>query len=276
MASSSLRLSVLAAGAAAAAAQWNQFTRCQITGTCVTFTLSLSNVQPSAFWSLGTTIPFSEEVADALNLPANGVNTGDIGSIILGSQTNQVGLNYVLIQRSDTGDLIFRGGDPGVAGSIVDTKVGYFNGGGPQYVSAQALLATTNVHYQYSGATTVEEANKIGSRIVTNKAMRFTAPLVDGLGLSARAAVVIAGDSTPHAKPHPAPLLEAARRIGVAAAACVYIGDDHRDIVAGQAAGMGTLAAAWGYLGQGEPVHAWGADGVLSSPAELLQWLELA
>ena len=50
----------------------------------------------------------------------------------------------------------------------------------------------------------------------------------------------------------------------------------HRDIVAGQAAGMGTLAAAWGYLGQGEPVHAWGADGVLSSPAELLQWLELA
>ena len=112
--------------------------------------------------------------------------------------------------------------------------------------------------------------------IVTNKAMRFTAPLVDSLGLRARAAVVIAGDTTPHAKPHPAPLLEAARQAGVAPGACAYIGDDHRDIIAGQAAGMATLAAGWGYLGQGEPVQAWGADRVLSTPAELLQWLELA
>ena len=167
---SALRLPVLAAGAAAAAAQWNQFTRCALTGTCVTFTLSLSNVQPSAFWSLGTTIPFSEEVVEALNLPANGVNMGDIGNIIPGSQTNQVGLNYVLIQRTDNGDLIYRGADPQVAGSIADTKVGFFNGGGPQYVSQQALLATTNVYYQYSGATTVDEANKIGSRIFINKA----------------------------------------------------------------------------------------------------------
>ena len=112
--------------------------------------------------------------------------------------------------------------------------------------------------------------------IVTNKAMRFTAPLVDGLGLSQRAKVVIAGDTTPHAKPHPEPLLEAARRIGVAPQACVYIGDDHRDMVAGRAAGMATLAAAWGYLGQGEPIDAWGADHVLSAPAHLLQWLDLA
>ena len=112
--------------------------------------------------------------------------------------------------------------------------------------------------------------------IVTNKAMRFTAPLVDGLGLSQRAKVVIAGDTTPHAKPHPEPLLEAARRIGVAPQACVYIGDDHRDMVAGRAAGMATLAAAWGYLGQGEPIDAWGADHVLSAPAQLLQWLDLA
>ena len=141
---------------------------------------------------------------------------------------------------------------------------------------AERLLEQTQV---FAAMTPVLDALDIaGLRwgIVTNKAMRFTAPLVDGLGLSARAAVVIAGDSTPHAKPHPAPLLEAARRIGVAPTGCVYIGDDHRDIVAGKAAGMATLAAAWGYLGQDEPVHAWGADGVLSLPAELLKWLELA
>ena len=141
---------------------------------------------------------------------------------------------------------------------------------------AERLLEQTQVFAAMAPVLDALDAAGLRWGIVTNKAMRFTAPLVDGLGLSARAAVVIAGDSTPHAKPHPAPLLEAARRIGVASTGCVYIGDDHRDIVAGQAAGMGTLAAAWGYLGQGEPVHAWGADGVLSSPAELLKWLELA
>jgi 2-phosphoglycolate phosphatase len=111
--------------------------------------------------------------------------------------------------------------------------------------------------------------------IVTNKAMRFAEPIAVGLGLLARATVLIAGDSTPHTKPHPEPLLEAARRVGVAPEACAYVGDDQRDVVAGRAAGMLTLAAAWGYLGQGEPVHNWGADQVLSSPGALLQWLDL-
>lgn len=112
--------------------------------------------------------------------------------------------------------------------------------------------------------------------IVTNKAMRFAQPVVQGLGLAGRSRVLIAGDTTPYAKPHPEPLLEAARRVGVPAAHCAYVGDDHRDMVAGRAAGMTTLAAAWGYLGNGEPVHAWGADHVLSSPDQLLHWLQVA
>jgi 2-phosphoglycolate phosphatase len=112
--------------------------------------------------------------------------------------------------------------------------------------------------------------------IVTNKAERFTLPVVEGLRLHTRAAAVVCGDTTPHSKPHPAPLLEAARRAAVAPEACVYIGDDHRDIIAGRAAGMATLAAAWGYLGLGEPIEAWGAHAVLPDPAALLQWLDLA
>ncbi len=112
--------------------------------------------------------------------------------------------------------------------------------------------------------------------IVTNKAERFTLPVVEGLRLHTRAAVVVCGDTTPHSKPHPAPLLEAARRAAVAPEDCVYIGDDHRDVIAGRAAGMATLAAAWGYLGLGEPIEAWGAHAVLPDPAALLQWLELA
>ena len=96
------------------------------------------------------------------------------------------------------------------------------------------------------------------------------------LGLLPRAAALVGGDTTPHTKPHPAPLLEAARRLGVPPQACVYVGDDLRDIQAGRAAGMGAVAAAWGYLGEGEPITSWGADVVLADPNELLNWLELA
>jgi phosphoglycolate phosphatase len=141
---------------------------------------------------------------------------------------------------------------------------------------AERLLQATRVFEAVAPVLDALDAAGLRWGIVTNKATRFTGPLVAGLGLAQRAAVVIAGDTTPYAKPHPAPLLEAARRIDVAPANCAYIGDDHRDIVAGQADGMLTMAATWGYLGQGEPVHAWGADHVLASPGQLLQWLELA
>lgn len=109
--------------------------------------------------------------------------------------------------------------------------------------------------------------------IVTNKIGRYAAPLVEGLGLHRRSAVLISGDTTPHAKPHPAPLLEAARRLGLPPQHCLYVGDDRRDIEAGRAAGMPVLAAAWGYLGQGESVHDWQADAVLEHPQRLLNWL---
>jgi phosphoglycolate phosphatase len=111
--------------------------------------------------------------------------------------------------------------------------------------------------------------------IVTNKALRFAQPMAQALGLLPRAGALVGGDSTPHTKPHPAPLLEAARRLQQPAQACVYVGDDLRDVHAGRAAGMATLAAAWGYIGVGAPVHAWGADAVLQQPADLLQWLDL-
>jgi 2-phosphoglycolate phosphatase len=119
------------------------------------------------------------------------------------------------------------------------------------------------------------EAHPLRWGIVTNKASRFTARVVSGLGLAERAAVVISGDTTPHAKPHPAPLFEAARRLGVLPASCVYVGDDERDVQAGRAAGMRTVAVAWGYLGLGEPIAAWNADAVIERPNELLQLLAM-
>ncbi|MGE5713745.1 MAG: phosphoglycolate phosphatase [Betaproteobacteria bacterium] len=106
--------------------------------------------------------------------------------------------------------------------------------------------------------------------IVTNKIARFTDPLVRALGLTERAVCVVSGDTTAHAKPHPAPLMHALRQAGCTAPESVYVGDDLRDVQAGQAAGMRTVAAAYGYLGNEVPIEHWGADAVIRQPAELL------
>lgn len=115
----------------------------------------------------------------------------------------------------------------------------------------------------------------LGWGIVTNKQMRFTAPLVRQMPLLAAAGAVVGGDSTPHSKPHPAPLLEAARLLGLAPGQCLYVGDDERDIVAGRAAGMPTVAATYGYLGSRADTGAWGADAQIDSPLALISLLKL-
>jgi phosphoglycolate phosphatase len=109
--------------------------------------------------------------------------------------------------------------------------------------------------------------------VVTNKIERFTLPLTSAMPLFASARAIVAGDTTPHAKPHPAPLLEAARRLALDPQRCLYVGDDERDIVAGRAAGMGTVAATYGYLGHKSDVDSWGAHATINSPVELLQLL---
>jgi len=106
--------------------------------------------------------------------------------------------------------------------------------------------------------------------IVTNKVTRFTTPLVRHLALEQHSAVVVCGDTTAHSKPHPEPLLHAVREVGIAPQHCLYVGDDQRDIIAGQAAGMKTIATAYGYCGNGVPVESWGADAVVDSVAALL------
>jgi 2-phosphoglycolate phosphatase len=141
---------------------------------------------------------------------------------------------------------------------------------------AERLLDRTMVFDAMHPVLQALEAVGMRWGIVTNKAARFTEPIVDGLALRARASALVCGDTTPHSKPHPAPLLEAARQLDLQAARCAYVGDDLRDVVAGRAAGMATLVASWGYLGDGPPVHEWGADAILGTPDELLNWLGVA
>lgn len=110
--------------------------------------------------------------------------------------------------------------------------------------------------------------------IVTNKASRFTEKVVAGLGLSQRAVSVVSGDSAARPKPAPDPLLMAAAHAGLAPEECLYVGDDLRDIQSGKAAGMGTVTAAWGYLGESPDIAAWAADHICQTPLDLLQLLD--
>jgi phosphoglycolate phosphatase len=111
--------------------------------------------------------------------------------------------------------------------------------------------------------------------IVTNKIDRFTRPLLDALGLTSRSACIVSGDTAARPKPHPDPLLHASRTLGLEPAACVYVGDDLRDVQAARAAGMPVLAAGYGYLGDDSDPHSWGADAVIDHPLDTLNFLGL-
>ncbi len=102
------------------------------------------------------------------------------------------------------------------------------------------------------------EAQRRPWGIVTNKPRAYAAPLVSALGLAPGA--LLCADDLPVKKPDPAPLLEAARRLGVAPGACWYLGDHLRDIQAARAAGMAAVAVGWGYVEEGDDYRDWPAD----------------
>jgi N-acetyl-D-muramate 6-phosphate phosphatase len=117
------------------------------------------------------------------------------------------------------------------------------------------------------------ERESIPWGVVTNKLERFARPVMAGLGLGQRAAVVVGGDTCARAKPFPDPLLFAASSMGIPPPNIVYVGDDERDIQAARAAGMGAVVAGYGYLGDGSPPAMWGADAIFESVADLDRWI---
>ncbi|MEP7156114.1 MAG: HAD-IA family hydrolase [Betaproteobacteria bacterium] len=114
------------------------------------------------------------------------------------------------------------------------------------------------------------EQRNIAWGIVTNKATYLAAPLLDALAVTKRAACIVCGDTCAYAKPHPAPLLHAAQLMGIDPSHCLYIGDDERDIIAANAAGMRGVVAMYGYLGVLEPPESWPAFAWINSPGEIL------
>lgn len=155
----------------------------------------------------------------------------------------------------------------------------------PEHVShdylRQRLLEIYSAHLTYKtrlfpGMAAVLQALEdqgIKWGVITNKPGWLTEPLVAGLGLAARAACIVSGDSTPHTKPHPEPLLQACRETGLEGAQCLYVGDARRDIEAGKSAGMKTLVALFGYIGADDAPESWQADGLIERPLDILSWI---
>lgn len=117
------------------------------------------------------------------------------------------------------------------------------------------------------------EKNNIAWGVITNKPQFLTEPLLDQLGLSERAACAVSGDTTPHSKPHPAPMLKGLSDIKLNAEDCIYVGDAERDIQAGKAVKMRTVLARYGYLTDEDKLQDWHADAIIDHPSELLAWI---
>ncbi len=145
----------------------------------------------------------------------------------------------------------------------------------------QRLLEIYNAHLTYktqlfpgmAAVLQVLEERAIKWGVVTNKPAWLTDPLAASLGLSERAACIVSGDSTANSKPHPEPLLYACNKIGLQSKQCLYVGDAHRDIEAGNSAGMKTLVALFGYLGEDDAPESWQADGMIERPLDILNWI---
>jgi len=120
------------------------------------------------------------------------------------------------------------------------------------------------------------ERNGILWGVVTNKPAWLTQPLMEELHLASRAACAVSGDDVPKAKPAPDSILLACRQVGLSVSDCIYVGDDKRDIDAAKAAGMRSVAADWGYLGDNGPIEGWLSDAIARSPAELARLMGLA
>jgi phosphoglycolate phosphatase len=134
-----------------------------------------------------------------------------------------------------------------------------------------------NSTHLFEGVETVLEtleSRQMTWGVITNKPAWLTHPLMEKLGLTDRAGCIVCGDSTTHPKPHPAPLLLACEMTNRVPSSSLYIGDAERDITAGRAAGMHTLVALYGYIDQEETPEQWQADGKISRPGEILDWIE--
>lgn len=117
------------------------------------------------------------------------------------------------------------------------------------------------------------QVQSIGWGVVTNKPSAYAEPLLEAMGFEPPAGALVCPDHINHTKPHPEPLMKAASQLACDAANCIYVGDHRRDIEAGAAAGMQTVAALYGYIDPADPAQYWGADFNIETPEEIIKVL---
>lgn len=180
-----------------------------------------------------------------------------------------IAMDKVGMVVSKGGRAMLRAGFPGIDEARVDALL-------PRYLDlyAQQIALLTRTFDGIDAVLADFDARALPWGIVTNKPEHLARSVVAELGLAVRSAALVGGDTLTTRKPDPAPLLHAAQLANVDATRSVYVGDDARDIEAGRAAGMRTVAAGWGYL-DGEDPHDWGADIVVARPQDLIPALGL-
>lgn len=140
---------------------------------------------------------------------------------------------------------------------------------------SQSICVDTKFFDHMEDLLVTIESQNVPWGVVTNKPDWLTQPLLQTLSLTERAACIVSGDSVPQNKPFPDPLLHACKLMGVSPIYSIYVGDDPRDVYAGNAAGMYTCVARYGYIDPVMEVDRWGADFTIASPIELMQYIQL-
>jgi N-acetyl-D-muramate 6-phosphate phosphatase len=208
----------------------------------------------------------------------------DLDGTLLDTAPDMIGALNALRHEHHLAPLPYDMVRPGVshgAGRLV--KIG-FPDAGPDSVAALqrrfldiyrgALCSETRLFPGMEQVLNTLAERGLKSGIITNKMAWLTDPLLEQLGLRERFACVVSGDTVAERKPHPLPLLHAAKLAGVASEECIYVGDAERDVQAAHAAGMPALVANYGYLRADEDSASWGGDGYLEKPLDILGWLD--
>ena len=145
----------------------------------------------------------------------------------------------------------------------------------PRFLELYADTRTVRTHPFVGIESLLQKLEARGIRwgVITNKAGFLAAPLMERLGYAARSSALVAGDTLPVRKPHPDPVLLACKKASVDPARCVFVGDDPRDVQAGQAAGLYTIVAGWGYLDP-DDARGWGAEAYAETAEQIAGWLD--
>ncbi|MGB7904904.1 MAG: phosphoglycolate phosphatase [Steroidobacteraceae bacterium] len=209
----------------------------------------------------------------------------DLDGTLLDTAPDMIGALNLLRQEEGLEPLPFAAVRSSVShGAVRLVTVGFPSAQGDEFerlrqrflaIYSQNLAAGTRLFAGLEQVLAAFEVEGLPWGIVTNKPGWLTDPLLEQLNLARRACCVVSGDTVNERKPHPLPMLHAAAVTGVSPDHCVYVGDAERDIVAGRAAGMQTVVAGWGYLGEHDHPETWNADGIIERPEDVMDWLTL-